>query len=187
MKNLIKNASLIGLLLLGVACKGPEGGPGMKMTSCDVNKEEVKEILTGKSQNCSGIVRSAITTQEAKEILQDTFLTSDGTVVTIKEETFWSIFEIGGKQIALRGTIQLEEDNVDGDETLTIQTFLGNATMMNGLITFGDDITISITRNEKTETTSMEAYQVDSSLELQDEDIIIVTNEDEFLKAILSL
>ena len=28
MKNLIKNASLIGLLLLGVACKGPEGKPG---------------------------------------------------------------------------------------------------------------------------------------------------------------
>ena len=39
MKKLIKNISIVGLLLLGVACKGPNGGPGMSMSSCDQAKE----------------------------------------------------------------------------------------------------------------------------------------------------
>ena len=80
MKNLIKNISIIGLLLLGVACKGPNGGPGMSMSSCDVNKEEVKQILTGKSKNCSGLVSAAMTTEEAEVKLQDTILTEVKTV-----------------------------------------------------------------------------------------------------------
>ena len=179
MKKLIKNISIVGLLLLGVACKGPNGGPGMSMTSCDVNKEEVKQILTGSSKNCSGLVSSAMTTEEAELILQDTFLTEDGAVVTIKEDVFWSIFDAGTKVIALRGKIELTEDNTEGDETLKIKTLLDEMTMAEGTITFGEEITMTV----HGETLGMSAYEVKSNLNLNDSDIIVVTNPAELAEA----
>ena len=154
MKNLIKNVSIIGLLLLGVACKGPNGGPGMSMTSCDVDKEAVKQILTGSSKNCSGFTKSAITTGEAEAILQDTFITSTDTVVTIEDNSFWSIFDLGGKVIALKGQVRLEEDGIEGDERLTITTLLDEETMAEGTIEFGEEITMTVDGRVET----MKAY-----------------------------
>ena len=177
MKNLIKNASLIGLLLLGVACKGPNGVKGMEMTSCDVDKEAVKKILTGNSKSCSGFTKSAITTGEAEEILQDTFLTSDGAVVTIEDNSFWSIFDLGGKVIALKGQVRLEEDSVEGDERLTITTLLDGETMAEGTIEFAEEITMTV----KGQLTTMSAYTT-KNIDLLDEDIIIITSSDDLLK-----
>ena len=179
MKNLIKNASLIGLLLLGVACKGPEGKPGMQMTSCDAAKQEVKQILTGKSKSCSGFTKSAITTGEAEEVLQETWMTETGVVVTIENDSFYSIFEVNGKVVALRGKIELSEDSNNDDETLNIKTLLGDMTMGVGTMTFGEE---EIIFTDDFGPQTMSIFNADTDRELNDEDIIIVRTAEDLNK-----
>ena len=184
MKNLIKNASLIGLLLLGVACKGPEGGPGMQMTSCDTAKEEVKQILTGSSQNCSGLVKAAITRGQADSLTgtyELTEITFDGVpqeeaegeldVVNFEGSRFIKVqvLRISENRVfafAYRSTL---EDNVlasmtlsNNDETLELDAFAGIVNM----------------KYEKTA-----ASNLIDGIELLDEDIKIYESVQELLAA----
>ena len=104
----MKNSIILAvIMILGVACKGPEGGKGMDMETCDIAKNEVREILTGKSGNC-GLVKSAITVGEATQRLENRW-SNDHTIVAIRNGAFYTISMFDGKVIAFRGQLELSE------------------------------------------------------------------------------
>ena len=172
MKKLIKNISIVGLLLLGVACKGPNGGPGMSMSSCDQAKNEVREILTGKSKSCSGLVSAAMTAEEGEvELAKRWELEENGqfTIVSIKNGGFYTIQEKGNKILAFRGSYELEGHAEENKIVVTavfaemVQT--ATMTIENGTLTDGVRV-----YNET---------GVDSEMVISDEDITVVRTQEE--------
>ena len=92
---------LLALALLSVAFVGCGGKGGLPACT---SKHEVKEILTGVKQGCSGsagIVKAALATnvEEANDLLSNTFVqeTPTGSIITaIRNSKFYTIIESSG-------------------------------------------------------------------------------------------
>ena len=142
----MKNTIILGMLMiLGVACKGPEGKPGMEMTSCDVAKNEVREILTGESKNCSGLVKAAITTEEAEEKLESAsrwISESGNTVVAIRNGAFYTISLLDDSIVAFRGKLEVGQDTDNNEIELVTTVFEGLE--LNGTMIVNEDGSITI-------------------------------------------
>lgn len=127
---------ILFILALGLVGCGPKG-----LQPCS-DKQEVKEIITGVKQGCSGsggIIVGAISSEEAEDLLDGTFTLDNENiinVVSIKHKNFFSInvVEVGEKLrvLAFKGELRNEDfslfyeisDNefeirVEGEEIMT--------------------------------------------------------------------
>ena len=163
-----------------------------KCQSCDVAKEEVKQILTGKSKNCSGLVSAAMTTEEAKVKLETRWLSESKngqpeTIVSIKNGAFYTIQPMGnGKYLAFRGKVELS-DHTDVNRIHAVTT------VWEGYITAGE-LEFELSGSEELMHTIVEGQTLDTfraseveDLEINDEDITVIRTQEDLVEFMSTL
>ena len=185
----MKNSILLAIIMvLGVACNGggnvESGSKSWETAACDQAKNEVVEILTGQSKSCY----TAMSKEDAEVKLAKRWESNDKTtVVSIKNDAFYTIQMIGTKILAFRGSIDLS----DHSETNKVNavTMLFEDMISSGVIEFGQNANgdETLTATSQGETTEYVESSFETELEINDEDIVIIRTQDDLNEFIATL